>query len=92
MFGALVPTLWAIYRVFTVAVGNSALGGQAPERTHFREVPELWTTAAVLTLTAVALTWMIVRYSTARRTSIVVLTALTFVAATLNWTVLLLAP
>lgn len=91
IFGAVLPTLWAIWRVFTVAIGNSALyGAESTDHTYFLEVPELWATAAILTLTAIGLTWMVVRYTTARRPTIVVLPVLAFAAAAANWAILLL--
>lgn len=92
MFGAVLPTLWAIWRVFTIAIGNSALfGTTSTDHTYFREVPELWATAAILTLATIGLTRMVVRYTTARRPTIVVLPVLAFAAAAANWTILLLA-
>lgn len=90
IFGAVLPTLWAIWRVFTIAVGNSALYGQSSDRTYFREFPELWATVVVLTLTTFGLTWLVVRYTTVRRPTMVVLIALTFAAAAGNWAILLL--
>lgn len=92
IFGAVIPTLWAIWRVFTIAISNSAFYGTQPsDHTYFREVPELWATAVVLTLTTIGLTWMLVRYTTVRPRTMVVFSTLTFAAAAANWAILLLA-
>ena len=32
-FGAVLPTLWAMWRVFTIAISNSALYGQSSDHT-----------------------------------------------------------
>jgi hypothetical protein len=89
IFGAVLPTLWAMWQVFTIALGNSALYGTHPtDHTYFQEVPELWATAVILTLTAIGLTWMLVR--AVKRPTMVVFTVLTFAAAAANWAILLL--
>ena len=88
--GAVLPALWAIWTLFTVALSNSALwGSEVLDHTYPREVPGLWVTAALLTITAVALMWILRRYKTARRPATRVLAALTAAAALANWAVLL---
>lgn len=89
--GAVLPSLWAIWVLVRVGFANSSLWGrQTTDPTYPRDTPELWTTAGILTLTAIALHGMLLRYPTARRRTTRALTVLTLVAAVANWAILLL--
>jgi hypothetical protein len=91
VLGAVLPSLWAIWVVVRIGVANSSLWGQqTTDPTYPRGTPELWTTAGILTLTAIALLGMLLRYPTARRRTTRALTVLTLVAAVANWAILLL--
>lgn len=91
IFGAVLPTLWAIWVVIRIGLGNSTFWGQQTENpTYPRDVAELWATAAILTLAAITFIGMVLRYSTARRTGTLVLAVLTVAAAIANWMILLL--
>lgn len=89
LFGAVLPSLWAIWVVFAVAVSNSPFYGSPPEdRRYPREVPDLWVTAVILTFTAAALITL-GRRSATRRVVTTVFTTLALVAAAANWAILL---
>ena len=91
VIGAVLPSLWAIWVLVRIGVANSSLWAQqTTDPTYPRDTPELWVTAGILTLTAIALTGMLLRYPTARQTTTRVLTVLTLVAAVANWAMLLL--
>lgn len=91
VLGAVLPSLWAIWVLVRVGLANSPLWGQqTADPTYPRDMPELWTTAAILTLTAIALMGMLLRYRTARQASTRALTILTLAAAVANWAILLL--
>lgn len=66
--GTVLPTLWAMWVVLRIGLANSPLWGlQTTNETYPHEMPELWATAGILTLTAIALVVMLLRYPTARR-------------------------
>ena len=93
IFGGVLPLLWAVGQVFTTALGNSATfrpANSPAESIPFSQVPGLWATAGVLTLTALALAWMIVRYTTARTAPTIAFAIVAAVAALGNWAILLL--
>ncbi|MDF0514499.1 hypothetical protein PX701_12780 [Agromyces sp. H3Y2-19a] len=91
IFGAALPTLWAIWVIIRIGVANSTFWGQRTENpTYPRDMTELWVTAAILTLTAITFIGMELRYSTARRAGTVVLAVLTVAAAIANWMILML--
>lgn len=90
-FGAVLPTLWAIWVIIRIGVANSTLWGlQTENPTHPRDMAELWVTAAILTLAAIMFIGMALRYPTMRRTGPVILAVLTVAAAIANWLILLL--
>jgi hypothetical protein len=90
VIGAVLPTLWAIWVVLRIGIANSPLWGQqSADSTYPRDMTELWVTAVILTLTAVAFIVVAVR-SPARRRSTLVFTIVTSFAAIVNWAILLL--
>ncbi len=93
IFGGVLPLLWAVGQVFTTALGNSATfrpSNSPAVYTPFSQVPGLWETAGVLTLTALALAWMIIRHTTARPAPTIAFAIESTVAALGNWAILLL--
>lgn len=87
LLGGVLPSLWGMWVVFVVGIGNSPILGAQPDYRYPREVPELWVTAAILTITGVALIWIASRR---RKTSTIVFATLTLTAAAANWSILLL--
>lgn len=91
-FGGVLPLLWAVGQVFTTALGNSAAFGSSNSPavyTPFSQVPGLWASAGMLTLTALTLAWMIARYTTARTAPTIAFAIVSTVAALGNWAILL---
>ncbi|MDR6907784.1 hypothetical protein J2X63_003492 [Agromyces sp. 3263] len=91
IFGAVIPLFWAVGQVFTTAIGNSATfrsWDPTADRTPYAEVPGLWATAGMLTLTALALAWMIYRYTTARTPRTISFAIVAATAALGNWVIL----
>lgn len=88
LIGTVLPSVWAIWVVARVAIGNSAFWGQPPvHRTYFREMPELWVTAGALTLTALVFIGMLARSNT-HRGSKAAFGFMTLAAAAGNWAIL----
>jgi len=81
------PSLWAIWVLWVVSLRNSSIHEAQADHRYPREVPELWISATVLTLTAVALTWVASRRP---RGSTIVFAVMAAAAALANWALLLL--
>lgn len=93
VFGGVLPLLWAVGQVLTTALGNSATfrpSNSPASHTPFSQVPGLWATAGMLTLTALMLAWIIVRYTTARTAPTIAFAIVSTLAALGNWTILLI--
>lgn len=93
ILGAVLPFFWAVGQVFTTALGNSATfrsWNSTADDTPYAKVPGLWVTAGMLTLTALALAWMINRYTTARTPRTISFAIVAATAALSNWVILLL--
>lgn len=86
LLGTVLPAVWALWVIWTVALGNSSSLGARADHRYFREVPEHWISASLLTLTGVALIWMAAR---SRRATTIVFASLTSAAALMNWLLLL---
>lgn len=87
LLGAVAPSLWAIWVLFVVGISNSPIYGAEPQHRYPRDVPELWVSATILTLTAIALTWIAIRRP---RLNTILFATLASFAAVANWALLLL--